>query len=197
MSDSILRVHPVDAYALVNNESLLIDELRRAEFIADQFEWFDEQHYRIGKRFADWISFSENHTVIVLNPAGASLVESARVLNRETCHISFNTAGDKPHFLGGGNTESPLCPHCQFEVVEFVSIIDNFYKDNKINRWQCVACHQQSSIFALNWRKRAGFGSYWIDIWNIHLNEAEPIAKFLDLLKSITKLDWTYFYYRL
>lgn len=197
MSDSILILHPCNPNAVFSDVVLLEKKLNRAGFVGRIINTDDENYYKQGKRFFDYIIFDHSHDVIVLDAPNIS-VEDARVVDSKSrCYIHFPKSSASPEFIGAAGLESPTCPFCNQGSDNPYDLLSLWYENKNAFVWSCSYCKKVSSIYELDWKRLAGFARQQINIWNIHYGEAYPSKSFLLHLKKITGFDWTYFYYHL
>lgn len=60
----------------------------------------------------------------------------------------------------------------------------------------CPHCKTSSYVAKLDWRRKAGFVRFFIEISNIHESEAVPSDSLLEKLEHLTGQAWDYFYRR-
>lgn len=60
----------------------------------------------------------------------------------------------------------------------------------------CEGCGCVAELFRWDWRRQAGFGQNWINIWGVHAGEALPSEYLLGELSAKTGSIWDYAYCR-
>lgn len=60
----------------------------------------------------------------------------------------------------------------------------------------CPHCKTTSYIAKLDWRRKAGFSRFFIEISNVFESEAVPSDSLLEMLERMTGQAWDYFYWR-
>lgn len=60
----------------------------------------------------------------------------------------------------------------------------------------CESCGSVAELFRWDWRRQAGFGQNWINIWGVHAGEALPSEYLLGELAAKTGSIWDYAYCR-
>ncbi|MEW6737242.1 MAG: hypothetical protein AB1489_38510 [Acidobacteriota bacterium] len=185
------------------NEKLEIDRIKlanklwRAGFLGDEFESFGEKHYLPGRRFLQYIKCKNAMEAIELvGILDGEPIYSIR--NKiEQYLIQVTQAINEVEFLSGGNTIPPNCKYCQYEEKNWANVISEWYENKNAYFWICPLCSNKTSVYELDWKKRAGFGGFFIGICNIHEDEAYPVEELFETLKRFTSDKWTYFYYTL
>ena len=186
MANNLLVLYP-DQLATVADEAALIARLRRIGFIADTFNFGNEQHYKPGDEFLFLITFLGCSPVVSLGEPGKT--------GDEFCHIAFMHS-EKARFIGGDNVKPPRCPSCGHRDMQWPQAVSTWQEAPESCHWGCPACHHSLPLTELKWRQCAGFGHYFIKIWGIFEGEAVPSEKLMDELQQTTGVRWRYLYYQ-
>jgi hypothetical protein len=103
--------------------------------------------------------------------------------------IRLNGPFDKPEFRSSAKAK-PRCRLCWQTLA-----LDKFpvRPDETVT---CVHCKISSRAVELDWRRKAAFGRFFIEISNVFESEAVPGEALLDALGSATGQAWDYFYWR-
>lgn len=194
MSTQQLILHPTDHRAGLDDLNLLINGLHEVGFLGEEFDLYGQTYYRMGKNFFDFITLRSSHTVVCLERTDDGLKQAGRVDSRDLCRISIEPVKDTAWFLGSAITESPLCPFCQHEIQDWGDMLGDWYEDKANYRWQCPQCGRTFTPYEMDWKNRAGFARYSVDIERIYVGEAYPTTELLNILGDITGHEWTYCY---
>jgi hypothetical protein len=151
--------------------------------------WGDEaQHrYLIGERFLQLVTFLGCAPSIELEPAAND--------DSGFCHVGISKIYPAPRFMADTQGVVPRCPHCRKRYADWQSAIQSWH-DNPAYQTQCPACQQNLSPMELDWCQSAGFGHFFISIYNIYPREAIPTEALLLALSKATQQTWDYFYAR-
>lgn len=95
--------------------------------------------------------------------------------------------------LGGDSVTTIRYPGCKHPVEDTAARLS---PNPEYNHWTCPVCGQQGKNSEINWRKTAGFSNLFIEVTHIFPNEAIPSDKLLCQLKTLTQLNWLWFYSR-
>lgn len=90
--------------------------------------------------------------------------------------------------LRASRTARPRCPVCRRDV-KLASLPAQ--PDERIRCPQCGSSHH---ALELDWRRRAGFGRFFVEISDVFEAEAVPDDSLLDALSQATGCSWDYFY---
>ena len=151
--------------------------------------WGDNaQHrYLIGERFLQLVTFLGCAPAIELEPPANG--------NSEFCHVGISDIYPAPRFMADTRGVLPRCPHCRKRYADWQFAIQCWQTD-PVYRTQCPACQRSLSPMELDWCQSAGFGHFFISIYNIYPREAIPTEALLLALSKLTDQLWDYFYTR-
>ena len=96
---------------------------------------------------------------------------------------------DAPQFRSGSKLKKPRCPHCRQALMN---------KDDRALKPDeevlCARCGLSSPALALDWRRSAAYGRFFIDISTVFESEALPSENLLEKLELATGQGWDFFY---
>lgn len=146
-----------------------------------------QHRYLIGDRFLQLVTFLGCAPAIELTPPANG--------NTEFCHVGISNIYSTPRFLADSQDVLPRCPHCRKRYADWQSAIQKWQAEPAC-QVQCPACHNNLSPMELDWRQSAGFGHFFVSIYNIYPREAIPTEALLLALSKATRQSWDYFYIR-
>lgn len=151
--------------------------------------WGDNRQHRylIGERFLQLVTFLGCAPTIELEPSVNG--------DAEFCHVGLSDIYSTPRFMADSQGVLPRCPHCRKRYVDWQSAIQSWQSDAAC-QIQCPSCQKSLSPMELDWRQSAGFGHFFISIFNIYPREAIPTEALLIALHKATNQPWNYFYIR-
>ncbi|UCC56544.1 MAG: hypothetical protein JSU75_01895 [Gammaproteobacteria bacterium] len=150
--------------------------------------------YRTGERFLQLVTFLGCAPSIELDlPDDASAREIA-CAEGQVCHIRLSRTGSGLRFRADDRMAPPRCPECRQPLANWSGLIDAWRSNPDHLGWQCGHCGHQGRLFDLNFRKSAGFGHTFIEIWGIHPAEAVPVTGLLDALEAFSGCQWKTLY---
>ena len=161
--------------------------LREVGLIGKPWGDASEQRYLIGERFLQLVTFLGCAPAIELEPPTNG--------DTEFCHLGISQFYSSARFMADSQGVLPRCPHCRKRIADWQSII-RYWQDNAAYQTQCPACHRDMAPSEIDWRQSAGFGRFFISIFNIYPREAIPTEALLNTLKKFTNQSWDYFYLR-
>ena len=141
--------------------------------------------YLTGPRFLQLITFLGCSPHLQLEPPADG--------SKDFCHIRLRGPFETPRLLCAGNSRPPRCPCCGKGLTHWRQLEvgwSNGLSDQKI---VCPSCGQSAPPADLNWRRKAGFGHYFIEITGIFPEEAVPLPALMEGLRG-DGADWRYFY---
>lgn len=149
--------------------------------------WGDsaQRRYLIGEHFLQLVTFLGCAPAIELAPPANG--------NTEFCHVGISDITAVPGFMADSRDVLPRCPHCRKRYTNWQSAIQSWRRDPTYQT-QCSTCQQKLSPMELDWRQSAGFGHFFISIFNIYPREAIPTEALLLALGKATDKTWDYFY---
>jgi hypothetical protein len=175
---------PPDPLLLLPAEPLLA-RLRELELCADTLA--DRPgRLAIGPAFMQWISFAGCSAFIRFAPESAE--------DEAFCHLRLQQVeAAQPQFLSSSQTKPPTCPHCRKALLDWQPLMRQWQRDRA--NFPCPHCAQAIDPLGLNWRRHAGLGRTWVEIFNIFPGEARPVPGLLQQLGALSGgQDWGYCY---
>lgn len=160
-----------------------------AEELAPEYVMGQTDHYLVGERFFEHISFLGCSPALKTAPASAG----ERGAEAEFCHIGVDCSDDVK-FIGGNNVRPPQCPQCKAVDEDWQSLIPFWRKAPEVFTRQCIGCGATKPLHMYNWRRTAGFAAMSVHIWGVHQSEAVPNDGLLKDLEVLTRCPWEYFY---
>lgn len=151
--------------------------------------WGDstQRRYLIGEHFLQLVTFLGCAPAIELEPPANG--------HAEFVHVGISDISPVSRFMVDTQDVLPRCPHCRKRYEDWQSAIQAWRIDPAYLT-QCPACHKSLSPMELDWRQSAGFGHFFISIFNIYPREAIPTEALLLALNKATDQGWDYFYIR-
>ena len=104
------------------------------------------------------------------------------------CQVRFVGPFTRPRLLHGRNTRPPRCLHCGRPVQQWRQSLAR--QKTEIN---CRLCGCNSRIDALDWRRNAGLGCFFVQVTEVFPGEAVPLPALLEQLAA-GGTQWEYFY---
>ncbi len=144
--------------------------------------------YQAGEEFLSLITFLGCSPHIDLVPVD----EAARAQGRY-CHVRLLGPLSEVQFRAGPGPLQPRCAHCRQAVSDWQVEVETFLAQGAGER-VCVKCGARNSIATLNWRQAAGFGRWFVEVWNIHPHEAVPSEPLLHRLEQQLGTTLSFFY---
>ena len=147
----------------------------------------DRQHFLLGERFMQLVTFMGCSPFIQLEPTQD---------NQPFCHLIVDEFHAKPVFVRGRNTTPPHCENCRKRISEWKSIIEHWTYEPESYLAACPHCGHQQNPASYNWRESAGIGRFFLFVENIFPHEAIPANELLNTLSNTDpgKTAWSYFY---
>lgn len=105
--------------------------------------------------------------------------------DRDFCHVAVLGPYPAPEVITGENTVNPRCPHCRARL-------PGWQEQLHARQLACPACGKASPPWALDWRRHAASGRYFIELRNVFPGEASPSDQLLQALCRSTGKKWTY-----
>ena len=182
-----LILHVRDPAYVPENMAQLEEVLREIGLIGKPWSDAAEQRYLIGERFLQLVTFLGCAPAIELEPPAQG--------GGEFCHVGISRLYSSVQFVADMQGVVPRCPHCRKRIDDWESIIRH-WQENAAYQAQCPICQNMVSPSDIDWRQSAGFGRFFISIYNIYPREAIPTQALLDTLQKCTQQSWEYFYLR-
>jgi len=195
MSDDKLILYPTNPFASIDNRNNFLNYLEGIGFIGETFQYFGETHHKPGTKFYEFIEFLNNWTAIILEDTGQGLEEVRREPNRLHCQIELTKVSSEPEIIASVYSLDPKCPFCGYEAKW--DFVNEWYYNKAHFRWICPNCTRDALIYDLDWGGATGFARYFIEIWNIHFDEAVPSERLMKALMQYSGEVWAWFYYRI
>jgi hypothetical protein len=151
--------------------------------------WGDgaQHRYLIGGHFLQLVTFLGCAPAIELEPPANG--------DAEFCHVGISEISPVSRFMADSQGVLSRCPHCRKRYEDWQSAIQYWHTDSAYQT-QCPACRKSLSPMELDWCQSAGFGHFFISIFNIYPREAIPTEALLLALRKATNQTWDYFYTR-
>lgn len=180
-----LILHVRNPDYLPDSVAQLEQVLREVGLIGKPWGEASQQRYLIGDRFLQLVTFLGCAPAIELEPPTNG--------DAEFCHVGISRLYASAHFIADSQNVMPRCPHCRKRFEDWQIAIQQ-WQDNPAYQAQCPACHRNVSPTELDWRQTAGFGRFFVSIFNIYPREAIPTEALLQMLEKVTHQSWDYFY---
>lgn len=173
-SRSYLILYPLDPDWVPKDQGALEQQLNRIGLIGNRRQ---PGRFSSGPAYLELVAYLGCSPHIALGEAEDAML------------VSFGGPFDKTQFRAHPNAR-PRCPACRQNLV--VEDIPE-RPDGIISCPHCGISHQACK---LNWRNKAGFGRFFVEISNVHESEAVPGETLLEELGSATGQAWGYFYWQ-
>lgn len=183
-SISKLIFTPVD-YRQTVSDTVLADGLQSLAWLGNPFVAGPANSFFVGEAFFKYITFMGCAPAMRLEPETAD--------DRNFCFIHLNTHLSQPRFRGHHERFVPRCPECRRGLSDWPSHLKNWEADHSAH-FVCPHCGVQLSMPGLNWREKAAIGCSFIEVYSVYPHEGIPTPSFLTHLKSISGVDWKYFF---
>jgi len=141
--------------------------------------------YLVGPKFLQLITFLGCSPYLQLEPPTDG--------SNDFCYVQICGPFQAPRLLSAGNTRPPRCPSCGKGLTQWQQLEAVWAKGGSEQKIVCPLCNYGTSPVDLNWRRKAGFGHYFIAISGIFPEEAVPLPALLDYLRG-NGAPWRYFY---
>ena len=181
---SKLLFTPVD-HELDFPANLLIESLRSLAWLGEVFPQGPASSFFIGADFFKYITF--------MGCAPAMRLEPQTENDLNFCFIHINTGQNEPLFRGHEAQFVPRCPACRHGLSDWQAELTRWQADHHAT-FSCPHCSAQLSIPQVNWREKAALGRCFIEVYSVYPHEGIPTPAFLSHLKTITGVEWKYFY---
>jgi len=141
--------------------------------------------YLAGPRFLQLITFLGCSPHLQLKPPSDG--------SEDFCHIRMRGPFKNARLLSAGNTRPPGCPVCGKGLSHWRELEPGWSQGVSESEILCHSCGHSASPADLNWRRKAGFGHYFIEISEVFPEEAVPLPALMECLRG-NGADWRYFY---
>jgi DNA-directed RNA polymerase subunit RPC12/RpoP len=178
---------PADPLYLPQDISSIIERLQNIQFCSTPVPGMNGQHYLLGNRFTQLVSFMGCAPFIQLEPTYE---------DQPFCHLVVDGPYAQPIFLAGRNTTAPSCARCRKRIPAWRSLIEQWLEQPESYRARCPHCGHAQNPASYNWRQSAGSGRLFLWVENIFPNEAIPSPELLQALEESgpKPVPWSYFY---
>ena len=183
-STSKLLFTPIDAQQTVPAEKL-IHGLTDIAWLGAPYRGAPANSYLVGDEFFRYITFMGCSPAMRLEPAYEG--------DLDFCFIRLDTQLTAPVFRGHRQRFVPRCPHCRHGLAHWLDELQRWQADHD-QRFSCPECGADLSLPQLQWREKAAIGSCFIEVYSVYPHEGIPTTGFMAQLKSITDIDWKYFF---
>ena len=166
------------------NQAALIDRLVELGLVGADFG-DTPGAYLVGPRFLQLITFLGCSPYLQLEPPADG--------SDDFCYVVIRGPYQAPRLFAAGNTRPPRCPTCGKGLTEWRRLEPFWVTGGSVKKIDCLSCGHSASPAELDWRRKAGFGHYFIEIRGVFPEEAVPLPALLDFLRG-DGAPWRYFY---
>lgn len=163
----------------------IIDGLTALVWLGRPFTQGPAQSFFVGETFFSYITFMGCAPSLRLEPQAEG--------DLNFCFVHINTELAEPQYRGHQEKFVPRCPECRHGLTQWQEQLAHWRVDDR-SRFSCPHCPAQLSMPALNWREKAAIGRCFVEVYSVYPHEGIPTSSFLSHLKTITGVDWKYFY---
>lgn len=103
--------------------------------------------------------------------------------------VELPTPVDDIQLIAGSRLRAPRCPECSAEKSRWHGTPASAQEV-----FACDQCGYRGECWHWDWRRQAGFGRSWINVWGVHEGEAVPGEKLMDALQRLSGFVWNYAY---
>jgi hypothetical protein len=185
---------PVDPDCPEIATGVLADRLRAIGLAGNAVAQGAETIYPTGERFLQLVTFMGCSPAVELDLPDAPDELKTACAAGQVCHIRISQTGRRLRFRAGSRPAAPRCPACRQPVADWKARIAAWCSNPANSGWECSHCAHRTRVFDLNFRKSAGFGHTFIEIWGIYPSEAVPVATLLDALEDLNGCKWKTLY---
>jgi len=175
-----LVLHPSDPMTAPQSTQALVQGLALSGLIGDVYPQGGEYAFFSGAEFLQLISFLGCSPHMALLPGESE--------DPGFCYVSLTAIKAWPKFILGQHPATSRCPNCSSPAVDWQNNMD----PGSIH--VCTSCEIKSPIHALNWKRSAGYGRVFIEIYGVHPHEAVPADHLLESLHTAHGIAWDYCY---
>lgn len=184
--DNYLYLYSTDLNYFPDNLAAFVQACQGFLFIDNPADNLGEHYYHVGEQFLQMVTFMGCSPYIKVYP------EDDNDKNYCSVYIQDDSLGIR--FINGCNNTGPRCTACKKLIQSDSGRWKKWQRGNEKYHMQCEHCGISTIIQQLNWKKNAGIVNFSLRISNIFPKEAIPTDQLLHKLKSITGVDWKYFY---
>ncbi|HEY9150552.1 MAG TPA: hypothetical protein VIQ75_07080 [Gammaproteobacteria bacterium] len=109
------------------------------------------------------------------------------------CHVRYQRQDAGPVFRSSAGRLQPRCPGCRGRLEQWQELVRDWPSDREATV-PCAGCGRTLQAPELDWRQCAGFGRWFLEIWNIHPHEAVPTEALITRLEQVAGTPVRYFY---
>jgi hypothetical protein len=109
------------------------------------------------------------------------------------CHVRYRVQEAESVFRAAPGRLQPRCPVCRAAASEWRQQLHSD-PPQAASPYHCTSCERTLSAAELDWRQNAGFGRWFLEIWNVHPHEAVPAEALITALERIAGTPVRYFY---
>lgn len=179
---ALLVLTPADPGAAPHREAV-VEALRAVGLIGAPVATDRGQHYLTGDRFFQLVTFLGCSPHLQLTPPDDPVPPPAGSF----CTVAVGRPLPAPRLRHGRLTTAPRCPECGSPLVHWQAAAGGAAVT-------CPGCARQTSLADLNWRRNAGIGRLFVDLWAVYPREAVPAPELLETLERATGEPWRHFY---
>jgi len=174
-----LLLHPADPCWIPGAGDRFSDLLEQLGLIDTTLKAGRSGDFRAGEQFLNLVMFLGCSPRVVLEPGEADEGQTA-------CHLQYHLYPEVT-FLSAAKRPQVRCPGCRAPAGE----VDT---SSHLRSVTCARCGRTVQVCALDWRRAAGFGRFFLEIGGVYPHEAVPSDKLLDSLREHSGGAWQYFY---
>lgn len=194
MSAHKLLLCPVDPDCPAIDSAVLADRLQAIGLAGNAVALGTATIYPTGERFLQLLTFLGCSPAIELDLPDNAAARVAACASGQACHIRISQSGSQLRFRADSRLAAARCPACRHPVTDWETRITAWRSNPADSGWHCSHCAREGRVFDLNFRKSAGFGHTFIEIWGIHPSEAAPVATLLAALEELSGCEWKTLY---
>lgn len=109
------------------------------------------------------------------------------------CHVHYQWQEAGPVFRSSAGRLQPRCSVCRGPLEVGQELVRD-WPSGRVVTVCCAGCGRTLQAPELDWRQCAGFGRWFLEIWNIHPHEAVPTEALITRLEQVTDTPVRYFY---
>lgn len=182
-----LVLHAADPFHGIEDPGAVVSALERIGLVGKPVQeepdaWF------AGEEFLSLVTFLGCAPHIDLVPEDAAQLEKGRF-----CHVRWQSVSGSPQFRRAPGQLRPRCRQCRKPVPGWEQMVESWQAGEEADS-ECENCGAALTPAALNWRQSAAFGSWFLEIWDIHPQVAVPSDAMMAALEEATGTRCTYFY---
>lgn len=167
-------------------KSECISVLQKNNFMGDKFNYQNKQLFYAGSKLSSLLMFCGCAPKIQLSLQNNGLPDS----NFVALQLTFFSKNK--YFYPGKQPFYYCCPKCSTSIE--LSIGKEKLLLDKNSYFSCSQCAKHYHFNAINWRRKAGYGQFFIEVRGVFESEAIPSDQLLKILHGVTKSKWAYFY---